>query len=89
MVQQVGEVSGLLGLVDGSVGGAVDDAVDVVVVDELVDGLAVGDVELGDISIIIGVLGMLLLQPLHLVAQLAVTARNQNIHELLTLNYEL
>ena len=67
-------------LVDGGVGRTVDDAVNPVVVDKLPDGSTVGNVQFLHIGIIPHMLGILFLQQLHLVSQLAVTARNQYVH---------
>ena len=66
----------VLGLVDSSIGGTVHDTVDLVCLDESLDGRLVGDIQLGHIRIKIGVLGILLLQQLHFVSQLAITSGN-------------
>ena len=79
-IQQGTEPFIVLGLVDSRIGSAVDNAVDLVLIDEGLDGLLVGDIQLCHICIKIGMLGIDLLQQLHLVSQLAITARNQNIH---------
>ena len=47
---------------------------------KLLDGLLVGNIQLGHVRIKICVLWVLLLQQLHLVSQLAVAASNQYIH---------
>ena len=80
MVQQVAQLLVVLCLVNGSIGGTVDDAVNLMVVDERTNGFRIGNIQLCHIRIIIGMLGIHLLQQLHLVSQLAVTACNQNVH---------
>ena len=68
-------------LVDGGIGGTVHDAVDGIALHEIVNGQLVGDVQFGHVGIEITVLRVLFLEQLHLVAQLAVAACNQNIHD--------
>ena len=55
-------------LVDSSIGGTVDDTVNMIIIDKLFDSRLVGDIQLCDIRIIIGVLRILLLQQLHLIS---------------------
>lgn len=69
-----------LGLVHGRVGGAVHDAIDFVFFHEPVDGVAVGDVQFVDVGVEPVVLGIILLQHLHFVSQLAVAACDEYVH---------
>lgn len=69
-----------LRLVHGRVGGAVHDAIDFVFFHEPVDGVAVGDVQFVDVGVKPVVLGIILLQHLHFVSQLAVAACNEYVH---------
>ena len=68
------------GLVHGRVGSAVHDAIDFVFFHEPVDGVAVGDVQFVDVGVKPVVLRIILLQHLHFVSQLAVTACNEYVH---------
>ena len=69
-----------LGLVHGRVGGAVHDAIDFVFFHKPIDGVAVGDVQFVDVGVEPVVLGIILLQHLHFVSQLAVAACNEYVH---------
>ena len=70
----------LLGLVNSSIGGAVHDAVNLVFLNKSVNGFLVCYVQFCHICIKIGMLEILLLQQLHLVSKLAVTACNKYLH---------
>ena len=79
-IQPLAQLLVLLGLVHGGVGGAVHNAVDVHLLHEVLDGVLVGDVQLGHVGVEVSVGGVLALQQLHLVAQLAVASSNQYVH---------
>ena len=70
----------LLGLVNSGIGGAVNYTVDLVFLNKSVNGFLVCYVQFCHICIKIGMLEILLLQQLHLVSKLAVTACNKYLH---------
>ncbi len=69
-----------LRLVHGRVGSAVHDAIDFVFFHEPVDGVAVSDVQFVDVGVEPVVFGIILLQHLHFVSQLAVAACDEYVH---------
>ena len=79
-IQQLTQFLVVLCFIDSRISGTVDDAVNSVLRYIGLDGSLIGDVQLSDIRIKIGMLGIFLLQQLHLVTQLTVTACNQYIH---------
>ena len=82
-IQALTERLVVLSLVYRCIGSTVHDTVNLVIFNEFLYGCLVSDVQLGHICIKISMLGILLLQQLHLVSQLAVTARNQYLHILI------
>ena len=64
----------VLGLIDSRIGSAIDYTVNLVFIDEGLDSVLIGDIQLTDIRIKIGMLGVTRLQQLHFVSQLAITA---------------
>ena len=70
----------LFRLVNSGIGSTVHDAVNIILAHERLNGLLVGDVQFCHVRIKIGMLGIHLLQQLHFISQLAITARNQYLH---------
>ncbi len=79
MVDEVGHVNVVLGFIYIGVGGAVDDSADLMGVHKLRDGRLVGDVELGDIGIVIVVVGIGRGDESELAAELTVGAGDQYV----------
>ena len=85
-VQRRAEFLIVLRLIHCSIGGTVYDTVYFIVCHELFHGLLISDIQFCHIRIKIGMLGIVLLQQLHLVSQLPVATCNQYFHSTLLLN---
>ena len=79
-IQQLAESLIVFSLVNSSIGSTIHDTINLVFIDKLLNSPLIGNIQFSHVSIKICMFCMNLLQQLHLVAQLAITARNQYIH---------